>query len=360
VAEQILAVKDQLRAAGKHCGVMAKSDADLAERQGQGFQVLGLGSDCSLLLRSLHATLASIGRDRKLNPQLEPRDEASRAAPLGRPPESFRPDRPEVMTDRGKGTKVEIQPGVVFECLVGAPQQAKQLTTGVVQLAANVNLARHTHPCTESITLLRGSAVVEVEGRRYRLAQLDNVVVPRGLAHAVENLSPEQPAEFHIAFPTDAPTREFVKPCKSAEEMPDDSRGPGLPGMERVNRIRWAERFEGGLGVTFIDFFNEDLMPGIEMSGGYGLFLPGGRLPAHIHDFDESICIVEGTAGCVVEGRRYKMTGFATALQPRGRVHYFTNETDQPMAMIWVYAGPKAERLVVNEQNATAAGNPWQ
>ena len=46
-------------------------------------------------------------------------------------------------------------------------------------------------------------------------------------------------------------------------------------------------------------------MPGIEMSGGYGLFHPGGRLPAHYHDFDESICIISGEATCIVEGRRY-------------------------------------------------------
>jgi 2-keto-3-deoxy-L-rhamnonate aldolase RhmA/quercetin dioxygenase-like cupin family protein len=359
VAEQLLGIKDQIVAAGKQCGVMAKSDADLVERQAQGIRILGLGSDCGLLLRGLHASLKAAGRDRKLNTQLDARDGAI-ATSLARPPESFRPDRPEVMTDRGKGNKIEVQPGVVFECLVGAQNQAKQLTTGVVQLGPNVKLARHTHPCTESITLLSGNAVVEVEGRRYRLAPLDNVVVPRGLAHAVENLSPDRPAECHIAFPTDAPTREFVAPCESAVEMPDDSRGPGRTGLEIVNRFRSATRYDGGIGASFIDYFNEELMPGIEMSGGYGLFLPGGRLPAHVHDFDESICIVEGTASCVVEGRRYKMNGCSTALQPRGRVHYFINETDQPMAMIWVYAGPKPERLVVDERNATPAGNPWQ
>ena len=136
--------------------------------------------------------------------------------------------------------------------------------------------------------------------------------------------------------------------------------GPRTAGLERVNRFRLADRFDAGQGATFIDFFNETLMPGIEMSGGYGLFQPGGRLPAHVHDFDESICIVEGTATCVVEGRRYSMSGCSTALQPRGRVHYFINETDRPMAMIWVYAGPQPERIVVDERNATAEGSPWK
>ena len=100
-------------------------------------------------------------------------------------------------------------------------------------------------------------------------------------------------------------------------------------------------------------------MPGIEMSGGYGLFPPGGRLPAHIHDFDESICIVEGTATCVVEGRRYSMSGYSTALQPRGRVHYFINETERADGDDLGLCRADPKRIVVDERNATVEGNPW-
>ncbi len=360
VTEQLLTIKDQVCAAGKQCGVMATNDANLLQRRDQGFRMLGLGADAGFLIRSLRSVLATVGRDRKISPRLTPTRVTLPPLPLDRPPESFRPDRPEVMNDVGSGNKIEIQPGVVFECLVGAHNKSKGLTTGIVRFAPNVRLARHTHPCTESITLLTGSAVVEIEGRRYHLSPLDNVVVPRGLAHGVENASPDRQAEFHIAFPTDSPSRVLVGPCEAPQVMPDDSCGPGIPGEERVNRFRTAERFDAGLGATFIDFFNEELMPGIEMSGGYGLFRPEGRLPAHIHDFDESICIVEGTATCVVEGRQYAMADRSTALQPRGRVHYFINQTQDPMAMIWVYAGPQPERIIVDERNATAEGNPWR
>jgi quercetin dioxygenase-like cupin family protein len=266
----------------------------------------------------------------------------------------------ETMNDVGEGRKIEIQPGVVFECLVGAHNQARNLTTGVVTVSPGVQLAYHTHPTTESITLLEGLAVVEVEGRRYRLAPLDNVVVPPGVAHSVLNTCTDREARFHIAFPTDAPVRELIEPAFQVQAKPDDSCGPGVSGRERVNRMASAERLDAGAGVTFIDFFNQELMPGIEMSGGYALFRPGGRLPAHVHDFDESICIVDGTATCIVEGRRYTMRGCATALQPRGRVHYFINESQQPMAMVWVYAGPNPDRIIVDETNATEAGNPWR
>ena len=120
--------------------------------------------------------------------------------------------------------------------------------------------------------------------------------------------------------------------------------------------MKKAGRYSPGNNAAFVDYFNAELVPGIEMSGGYGLFQQGGRLPAHLHDFDESICIVEGSATCVVEGRRYAMGNLATALQPRGRVHYFINEAPAPMAMIWVYSGPMPERIVVDESCAVEPG----
>ena len=171
------------------------------------------------------------------------------------------------------------------------------------------------------------------------------MVIPPGVPHGVENLSTERETLLHVTFPTGTPSRELLEPIYPPRQMPNDSVGPRTPGLERD---------------TLIDFFNDTSMPGIEMSGGYGLFQPGGRLPAHIHDFDESICIVGGTATCIVEGRRYTMSGYSTALEPRGRVHYFVNETNEPMAMVWVYAGPQPQRIVVDERNATIEGNPWQ
>ena len=49
-----------------------------------------------------------------------------------------------------------------------------------------------------------------------------------------------------------------------------------------------------------------------------------------------------------------------SALVPRGRVHYFINDSSSTMAMLWVYAGPTPERIVVEESCATVEGNPWK
>jgi len=64
VARQLLALKDTIRQAGKHCGVVATGTTNLSERFEQGFRVIALGIDGGLLLRLIHASLAAVGRDR--------------------------------------------------------------------------------------------------------------------------------------------------------------------------------------------------------------------------------------------------------------------------------------------------------
>ena len=87
VAEELQAIKETLRASGKHCGIIATSAENLIERRQQGFRILGLGIDTGLLLRSLHAALAVVGQDRRILPSFVPEATPLPPVPLRRPPE---------------------------------------------------------------------------------------------------------------------------------------------------------------------------------------------------------------------------------------------------------------------------------
>ncbi|MBS0265759.1 MAG: cupin domain-containing protein [Planctomycetes bacterium] len=370
VADQLLSIKDSIRKAGKHCGVLPTSNENLIQRREQGFQFLGLGMDAGLLLRSVTGALTAVGRETAIftsfspNPSPEqqpaPKTESapymgSVANPLpGRPP-GFEPNRPEVVTTRNAAKRVELERGVVFQPLVGAHNQAQHLTTGIVTFMPGAQLPYHTHPHGEAITLLTGEAELEVAGRRYRLFPLDNVYIPPGTAHAAFNPSGSKPATFHIAMNSHTPSRTLVAAPGATRKMADDA--GGVPGAERVSRHATTPWYEPNPGAKFQDYFNRDL-GSIGMSGGYGIFQHGGRLPCHLHDFDESITIIQGTATCIVEGRRYLLSDCATALAPRGRCHYFINDTERPMAMIWVYAGDLPQRYVLNQKCCEPEGCP--
>jgi len=72
VAKELLAVKDAVRASGKHCGVVATSHENLLERHSQGFRMLAFGTDCGMFLRGLRSALAVVGRDRPMSLSLAP------------------------------------------------------------------------------------------------------------------------------------------------------------------------------------------------------------------------------------------------------------------------------------------------
>ena len=74
IAEQILQLKNTIKAAGKHCGVISTSIQNLSERRDQGFQMLALGADTGLLLRSMHQSLKEVDRDLLLATSLDPAD----------------------------------------------------------------------------------------------------------------------------------------------------------------------------------------------------------------------------------------------------------------------------------------------
>jgi 2-keto-3-deoxy-L-rhamnonate aldolase RhmA len=72
VAEQILQMKDTLRRAKKHCGLIATSPENLVERKAKGFRLIGLGMDAGLLIRSLKGMLAAGGRDMPMQASFAP------------------------------------------------------------------------------------------------------------------------------------------------------------------------------------------------------------------------------------------------------------------------------------------------
>jgi quercetin dioxygenase-like cupin family protein len=239
-----------------------------------------------------------------------------------------------------------VVPGVELCPLISTDSDARDLFTALLTLGPKASYPLYTRPFTEALVLLEGAASVEVEDRRYRLAALDAITISPRVARKLVNLSAHQPAVFHVALAAGMPEQTWVNGRFAAI---DQSAGEiGRPGSERICRNDPGAQLELAPSARFQDLFNADLgARGI--CGGYGFFEPGARLPCHRHEFDESITIVQGTATCIVEGQRHELSGNATALVPHGRCHYFINLTLEPMAMIWVYAGDRPDRIVVDE-----------
>jgi quercetin dioxygenase-like cupin family protein len=255
-------------------------------------------------------------------------------------------DRTEIIRRPEETKPIIIAPGVVLHPLVDASAGARGLFTGLLRIAPGARYPHYSRPCTEALTVLEGEAALEAEDRRYPLGVLDNATVPAQLPRRVVNVSATETATFHVALAASTPVQAWVNARFTPVEQPAALKG--RDGGERITRSDPDARYEFGPRSMFQDYFGAELRsPGI--CGGFGFFEPGARLPCHRHEFDASITIIQGTATCIVEGRRHDLEGNATALVPQGRCHYFINLTLDPMAMIWVYAGDHPDRIVTDE-----------
>jgi quercetin dioxygenase-like cupin family protein len=260
-------------------------------------------------------------------------------------PDASLADRREAIQTVAAMTPERFGPGIGLRPLVGAHNPAHNLSTTLIDLEPGVHFGYFSRPCCTAVTVLSGEVVIDVEGHAYHLGPLDCITIPAGLARRTTN-GPSAPAQLHVSHAHNAPALTMIAETFPETIAPDSSHG--REGKERITRGRPESRFALAPNAMFQDYFNAELgSQGI--CGGYGLFDPGARLPCHRHEFDESISIVQGRATCVVEGRQYELADNATALVPRGRCHYFINQSDQPMAMIWVYAGNMPDRIVMDE-----------
>lgn len=261
-------------------------------------------------------------------------------------------ERHEFLTRGDCPPAAELAPGVALRVFASGALGAQRLTTCSATLAPGAVLPHHTHPCSEVIVPVRGSADLWVEGRRYRLEPFDAVHVPAGVPHRVSNEGGE-PAVLFTAFASGEPERVWVDP--TWDEEPKSAPGPTDP--ETLIRFAEAPVYELAPEAFFRDLFNSRLgCRGI--CGGYGRFQPGASLPCHFHGYDESITIVEGSAVCQAAGTEYSLAGLDTACIPEGRPHRFINQTEQPMAMLWVYAGDEPERTIVETCNCEGRAHP--
>ena len=81
--------------------------------------------------------------------------------------------------------------------LVGPSVGAQAFINGITRFAPGTAIPFHSHNCEESVVLLEGDAMLDVEGQEsVRLQPLDTTWLPAHLSHRFRNLSDTQPMKI--------------------------------------------------------------------------------------------------------------------------------------------------------------------
>jgi quercetin dioxygenase-like cupin family protein len=253
--------------------------------------------------------------------------------------------RLEYISISSRSSSADLATGLQLREFISGVCGARGISSGTATFQPGAELPYHLHRFSEAVVILEGEAELYVEGRCYRLAPLDAIHFPAGVAHQLANPSTDSRLVAYWAFATDVPSRELVEDIFKRKDCRSTDPQPGVP--EHITRFAEAPKYQLAELEIFTDLFGRRT-GSMGICGGYGRFEPGASLPCHIHDYDESITIVTGEAVCQVMGRRYQLSNCDTALVPTGRPHRFLNESSEPMAMIWLYAGDEPGRAIVD------------
>ena len=116
-------------------------------------------------------------------------------------PAIFRPDEIEAH-ERGGGARTNP--------LVNRASGTTSFINGITIFRPGAAIPLHSHNCEESVMLLEGHAIAEIDGERHALKPQDTTFIPAGLPHRFLNASDTEPMKILWIYARVDATRTIV------------------------------------------------------------------------------------------------------------------------------------------------------
>ncbi|MCC2687268.1 MAG: hypothetical protein K0S21_71 [Rhizobiaceae bacterium] len=117
-------------------------------------------------------------------------------------PGIFRPDEIKAH-ERGGGARTIP--------LVNRASGTTSFINGITIFEPGAAIPLHKHNCEESVMLLEGKAIAEIDGERHVLKPQDTTFIPAGLPHRFINASSSEPMKILWIYATVDATRTIVE-----------------------------------------------------------------------------------------------------------------------------------------------------
>jgi quercetin dioxygenase-like cupin family protein len=244
--------------------------------------------------------------------------------------------------------------GLSRSVLVGAGQGAIHTELAVGALAPGGWLQRHFHSFEESLYVLAGELLLEIDGQVHRLLSGDYSLMPVGTWHTLANAGPEQthwlsvntpqrlaadaghrdtffaPGAFDLAAfagravrpPFGDPRLRWIghytgtPPQAEALRLDDQARGRRPAGMDTALTVY------SGISVKML----VDRVFGAELLTMFTVdYEPGGAAQVHDHPFEETYFFLDGEIEAELNGRPHTVRAGDVVFAGVGSTHGFFN-----------------------------------
>ena len=101
--------------------------------------------------------------------------------------------------DRGGGARTTL--------LVSPAIGARGFINGITEFAPGAAIPFHSHNCEESVVLLEGEAMLDIDGRELAVKPFETTWIPPNVSHRFRNLSTTQPLKILWIYASPQATR---------------------------------------------------------------------------------------------------------------------------------------------------------
>jgi quercetin dioxygenase-like cupin family protein len=84
---------------------------------------------------------------------------------------------------------------------------ATSFISGITEFAPGTAIPFHSHNTEESVMLLEGDAIMDIDDQEYRLQPLDTTFIPPNVMHRFRNISDTKPMKILWIYASAAATR---------------------------------------------------------------------------------------------------------------------------------------------------------
>lgn len=113
--------------------------------------------------------------------------------------------RPAELTPRNRGGGAKTTPLVTRGC------GSTSLINGITAFEPGAAIGLHKHNCEESVMVLDGHAIAEVDGVQYRLGPNDTTWIPSDVPHRFINASDTEPMRIFWTYASINATRTMIE-----------------------------------------------------------------------------------------------------------------------------------------------------
>ena len=111
-----------------------------------------------------------------------------------------------------------------------------------------------------------------------------------------------------------------------------------------IIKIDDVEPLDRGSGIVTLPLVTSGTVENPCFTSGMSVYPEGTGAPAHTHNCDEQVTIIDGSAEVEIDGVVTPLERFDATYISEGREHAFRNRGGGPMRMLWVYSSTRVTR----------------